>query len=115
MTMTTTWTTICTVDHIPSETGVAAWVHGQQVAVFKLADGAVHAVDNLDPASGANVLSRGIVGDRSGRPVVASPVYKQRFDLINGRCLDDPSLAVRVWAVRLCRGVVQIGASPALV
>lgn len=114
MTTTTTWTVICSADHIPTDTGVAAWIAGQQVAVFKLTDGAVHAVDNQDPASGANVLSRGIVGDCSGRAVVASPVYKQRFDLVTGQCLDDPSLAVQVWPVRLSCGVVEVGASPAL-
>ena len=41
----------------------------------------VYALDNFDPHSGANVLSRGIVGDLSGELVVASPVYKHHFSL----------------------------------
>ncbi|WP_244666697.1 nitrite reductase (NAD(P)H) small subunit [Myceligenerans indicum] len=73
------------------ERGVAALVDGVQVAVFLLAEpfeGArVHAVQNLDPFSGAHVLSRGIVGTRGGVPTVASPIYKQVFSLVTGECL----------------------------
>ena len=29
-------------------------------------------------------------GDAGGEPVVASPLYKQRYALMDGRCLDDP-------------------------
>ncbi|GAB7271816.1 hypothetical protein DZS_32100 [Dickeya ananatis] len=40
------------------------------------------ALDNLEPGSGANVLSRGIVGDVDGEPVVISPLYKKTFALV---------------------------------
>jgi nitrite reductase (NADH) small subunit len=46
------------------------------------------------------VLSRGIVGCRGGVPTVASPMFKQVFDLRTGRCLDDPDRAVAAFAVR---------------
>ncbi len=74
----------------------------------------LHAVDNVDPFSGASVLSRGIVGDAGGVPTVASPVYKQRFDLRTGRCLDDPSTArAHVYDGRGSpTAVVEVGASP---
>jgi nitrite reductase (NADH) small subunit len=71
----------------------------------------VHAIDNFDPISGAAVLSRGIVGDRQGRPVVASPVYKQAFSLETGRCLDEPAQEVEVFTVRVTNGWVQVGLS----
>ena len=51
----------------------------------------VHAIGNHDPASDANVLSRGIVGDIGGELVVASPMYKQHFSLLTGRCLEEPA------------------------
>ncbi|HEV2429913.1 MAG TPA: nitrite reductase small subunit NirD, partial [Burkholderiales bacterium] len=77
---------ICRVEDIVPDTGVCALVGGEQVAVFRVED-QVYAVGNHDPFSGANVLSRGIVGDLKGELVVASPVYKQHFSLVTGRCL----------------------------
>ena len=89
--------------------GVAALVSGRQVAVFLLATGDLYALDNHDPCSGANVLSRGLVGDVDGTPTVASPVFKQRFDLRTGRCIDDESVRVATWKVRKGGGVVEVG------
>jgi len=68
------WTRICDLEDVLPGTGVCALIEGKQVAVFRVAD-AVYAIDNFDPASGANVLSRGLVGDIKGEPVVASPIY----------------------------------------
>ena len=82
------WAPICAVGRLTPDRGVAALVDGRQVAVFWLSTGTLHAVDNVDPCSGAAVISRGIVGDADGTPTIASPLYKQRFDLRTGRCLD---------------------------
>ncbi len=103
------WLDVCEVDRLLPERGVAALVDDVQVAVFRTHDGAVHAIGNLDPISGAAVLSRGIVGDRGGVPTVASPVYKQAFSLLDGHCLDDPEATVAVYPARVHDGVVQIG------
>jgi nitrite reductase (NADH) small subunit len=106
------WTTTCRLDRLTPDRGVAALVGGQQVALFLLSTtGEVLAVDNRDPFSGAQVLSRGIVGDAGGVPKVASPAYKQAFDLRSGRCLDDPAVAIGVFATRVVDGWVQV-ASP---
>lgn len=106
------WQTVCLADDLTIERGVAALVDGAQVALFRLADGSVHALDQWDPCCGANVLSRGIVGTRTvnGRPVpvVASPMYKQSFDLRTGECLDRDDVRVSVWSVRLNEGRVQV-------
>lgn len=105
-----TWTPVCRLERILPDTGVAALVEGEQVAVFRLADGSVHAVANRDPFSAANVLSRGIVGDDRGVAKVASPVYKQSFALATGACLDDPSVTLPVYAVRVADGLVEVAA-----
>jgi nitrite reductase (NADH) small subunit len=55
-------------------------------------------------------MSRGIVGSRGDRLKVASPVYKQSFDLETGECLDDPSVSVPTFEVRVEGGVVQVAA-----
>ena len=107
-----TWTTVCRYDDLLAERGVAALVGAEQVAVFRLHDGSVHAVDHLDPFSGAHVLARGIVGSRGEAPTVASPMYKQVFDLRTGACLDDPAVRLRVWPVRVDGGTVQISGEP---
>ena len=99
---------ICPLDDIVPNTGVAALVDGEQVAVFRLDDDIVYAIGNLDPFSRANVLSRGIVGDLNGELVVASPVYKQHFSLRTGHCLEDASVRVPVHEARIEEGFIVI-------
>lgn len=105
------WAAICRVDDLEIERGSAALLDGEQLALFRLHDGAIHAVQNLDPYSGAYVLSRGIVGSRGDAPTVASPMYKQVFDLRTGICLDtvgkDPH-TLRVWKVAVDDGTVLV-------
>jgi nitrite reductase (NADH) small subunit len=103
------WTDVCALDRLEPEQGVAALFGEVQVAVFRTFDGALYAIGNVDPRSGAAVLSRGIVGDRAGEPVVASPVYKEAFSLVDGRCLDVEGVSVAVHPVRIRDGYVQIG------
>lgn len=103
------WTVVCRYDDIIAERGVAALIDGHPVAVFRTHDGALYALSNVDPFSGASVLSRGIVGDRGGRATVASPIYKQAFELATGICLDAPNVSVPTYAVRLVGGTVEVG------
>ncbi|GAP94152.1 nitrite reductase small subunit NirD [Leptolyngbya sp. NIES-2104] len=107
----TTWTTVCTLEDITPNTGVCALVNGQQVAIFRVGQDQLYAIDNYDPFSKAYVLSRGIVGDRNGISKVASPIYKQNFNLKTGECLDDPTVTIRTFAVQLVEGQVQVGLS----
>jgi nitrite reductase (NADH) small subunit len=99
---------VCAHARLVSDRGVAALVDGVAVAVFVLGDGSLHAIDNIDPISGASVLSRGIIGEVDGAPTVASPMYKQRFDLRSGRCLDDDEATVRVHDARLIDGHIVV-------
>ena len=103
------WAVVCRYDDVVPERGVAALVDGTAVAVFRTHDGALFALSNMDPFSSASVLSRGIVGDRGGRATVASPIYKQVFELATGLCLDDPNVSVPTYPVRVVDGIVEIG------
>jgi len=107
------WETVCLLDRLLPERGAAALLAAGgepvQVALFRTADGMVHAIGNVDPFSGAAVLSRGIVGDRGGVPTVASPVFKQVFSLVTGECLDEPAIRVPVYPVRVADGWLQVG------
>ncbi|HEU4336667.1 MAG TPA: nitrite reductase small subunit NirD [Nocardioides sp.] len=102
-------TAVCPVADIPLEGGVAALVEGRAVALFRSFDGSVFALSNIDPFSGASVLSRGIVGSRGEVPVVSSPMYKQAFDLRTGACLDDAAVRVTAYDVAVVDGVVHVG------
>lgn len=110
------WVRVCSLADLEVERGRAALLGGTQIALFLLhgADGKpgrVHAVSNFDPYSRANVISRGIVGSRQDAPTVASPMYKQVFDLRTGMCLDtqgkEPA-ALGVWPVTVCDGEVLV-------
>lgn len=95
------WVDICGAEELEAGRGVCALIGGHQVAVFLLPDASLYALDNRDPFSYANVMSRGLTGSVGAAPTVASPVYKQRFDLRSGCCLDDPSVWIRTFGI--CR------------
>ena len=102
------WTTVCRYRDLEPERGVAALIGRAQVALFRAFDGTVHSIGNQDPFTGAFVLSRGIVGSRGEIPTVASPLHKQVFDLRTGACLDDDTVAVPVYDVRIRDGLVEV-------
>jgi len=102
------WVRICRYEELLPERPVAALIAGRQVAVVRLADGSVHAVDNRDPFSQAQVLARGIVGNRGDVAILVSPMHKQAFDLHSGRCLDDARVQLPVHDVRVRSGWVEI-------
>ncbi|MCX4761985.1 nitrite reductase small subunit NirD [Streptomyces sp. NBC_01275] len=95
------WFTVCDLSLLLPGRGVAALLpDGRQVALFRDRGGELYAVDNRDPFGGAAVLSRGLTGTHQGRPFVASPLLKQRFDLLDGRCLDDETVRIATYEVR---------------
>jgi NAD(P)H-dependent nitrite reductase small subunit len=98
---------VCTLDDILDGAGVCALVKGEQLALFRVGE-EVFALENHDPWSGANVLARGMVGDLQGQLVVASPVYKQHFNLRTGRCLEDESVVLRHWPCGVLDGRVWV-------
>ncbi len=103
------WLDVCALDDIVPNAGVCALVGARQVALIRVGDGdAVFAVDNFDPFARAFVISRGIVGDAGGVPKIASPIYKQAFDLRSGRCLDDADVSIPVYATRVRGGRVEV-------
>ncbi|MFI2640025.1 nitrite reductase small subunit NirD [Streptomyces sp. NPDC018610] len=95
------WFTLCGLSALLPGRGVAALLpDGRQAALFRDRSGRLYAIDNRDPFTGAAVLSRGLTGTAAGRPFVASPLFKQRFDLASGQCLDDETVRVTAYEVR---------------
>lgn len=121
------WLTVCSMDDLQPDSGVCALLEGRQVAIFWMpalseveepalsgVEGPVakiYAIGNYDPFGKANVLSRGLIGDINGQPVVASPLYKQHFNLQTGVCLEDEAVKIPVYAIRVDNGSVQIDIS----
>ena len=107
------WEDVCAIDELLPATGVCALVSGRQVALVRTASpDALYAIGNFDPFSKAFVLSRGIVGDRAGVPKIASPIYKQSFDLRTGECLDDAQVRVPTYDVRVEQGRILVYREP---
>lgn len=102
------WVKVCLLAQIDRERGVAVLIGGHQLAIFRSYADELFALDNQDPFSGAMVMSRGIVGTRQGTPTVASPMYKQVFDLRTGRCFDDPDVRIGTHAIRVVGGDVEV-------
>ncbi len=105
------WFGVCAEQDLVDSTGICVLLGDLQIAVFRVEgkDGAeLHAIGNWDPVGQANVLSRGIVGSVGEDVVVASPLYKQRYSLRSGQCLDDPAVSVPVYPASLSHGRVLV-------
>ncbi len=103
------WVDVCGKNDLQPNSGVCALVESQQVALFYLSqEDKVYAINNYDPFGKANVLSRGLVGDIKGEPMVSSPLYKQHFSLKTGICLDDETIRVDAYQVRVKNDRVEI-------
>ncbi len=108
------WQDVCGLDDLVAGTGVSALLQGEQIAIFSIPDETqtegekIYALGNHCPFSRANVIYRGIIGDLQGRLVVASPVYKQHFDLTTGVCLEDESVSLPVYPAAIEKGRVLL-------
>ncbi|WP_312134099.1 nitrite reductase large subunit NirB, partial [Leclercia sp.] len=102
------WQDICTLDEIPEQAGIGARLGTQPIALFRFGK-AIYALEDREPGGSASVLSRGILGDAGGEPVVISPLYKTRIRLRDGRHVETGEVAVRAWPVRVDGDRVQVG------
>ena len=107
------WSAICDAEAIPPSAGIGARLGTQRVALFRFGE-AIYALEDREPGTQASVLSRGLLGDVAGEPVVISPLYKQRVRLRDGQSLDNAEHQLRCWPVRVEGGKVWLGHQPIL-
>lgn len=88
--------------------GEAALVEGSQIALIRLTDDRIFAVDHWDPVAKANVMARGIVGSKGGTPTLASPIHKQVYSLETGECLSEEGPALGTYEVRAEDGQIEV-------
>ena len=101
---------VCKLDDLTPYSGQCALVNDKQVALFRMDESdSIYAVGNYDPIGKANVLSRGIIGEVNGEKVIASPLYKQHFNLKTGQCIQE-DVSIPVYDVKIESGIVLIAA-----
>ena len=104
-----TWIEVCGLADLQPDSGVCALVAGKQVALFYLSKTRqVFAVANFDPIGKATVLSRGMIGDLGGEPMLASPLYKQHYSLRTGACFEYADVKIDTYPVRIEKQRVAI-------
>jgi nitrite reductase (NADH) small subunit len=96
---------ICSLSDLIENSGVCALVNGVQVALFQLKDPAgrvsIYALSNWDPIGRANVMYRGLIGSIGDEPVICSPLYKQHYSLLSGKCFENDEAKLNVFACQL--------------
>lgn len=103
------WESVCQIDDLIDNIGICVLVNDKQIAIFRLSGSSdLYAIDNHDPFSNANVLSRGMCGDLENQPVIASPIYKNHFNLKTGQCMEDESVKLETYGTRVVDGYVQV-------
>jgi nitrite reductase (NADH) small subunit len=104
----TGWHRVCAVEDLEPAWGEAALVAGRQVALFRTGPAEVFAVAHEDPATGAHVMARGILGSKGTRPTIASPLHKEVYDLETGECFTSPGLRLAAFSTRVTDGIVEV-------
>ncbi|MET4590060.1 nitrite reductase small subunit NirD [Arthrobacter sp. 754] len=106
----TGWHRVCAVEELELSWGEAALIAGRQVALFRTGPSEVFAVAHEDPATGAHVMARGILGSRGSRPTIASPLHKEVYDLETGECFGTAAVRLETFSTRVSDGFVEVEA-----
>jgi nitrite reductase (NADH) small subunit len=106
----TTWVDICPLSAIAPNTGVCAWVEGEQVAIFRVGnESEVFAISNYDPFSKAFVLSRGIVGESQWHLQSCLPNLQAKFQPASlDSALMMKQVSIPTYNVRVVEDRVQV-------
>jgi nitrite reductase (NADH) small subunit len=104
----TGWHQVCPVAELEPAWGEAALIAGRQVALFRTASDEVYAVAQEDPATGAHVMARGIIGSKGTRPTIASPLHKEVYDLETGECFGNAELSLPTFNAKVVDGYIEV-------
>lgn len=97
------WYEICPIDEVPLMGARNVKFNGVEIAVFRLSNGSIRAVDNRCPHKGGP-LSEGIV---SGEHVIC-PLHSWKISLIHGSAMPPDEGKVRTYEVRAEEGKVWL-------
>ncbi|WNG90355.1 nitrite reductase (NAD(P)H) small subunit [Mycobacterium sp. ITM-2016-00317] len=91
------------VDEIPVGEGRTFAVDGAQIAVFRLRDGSLRAVDAVCPHRGGP-LADGLTDDC----VVVCPLHGHTFDMSTGTEVSGAAMSVRCYPVEAADGTIRL-------
>ncbi|MCL7752605.1 nitrite reductase small subunit NirD [Polaribacter sp. Z022] len=106
------WFKAASVNDFPKDGGACVKYKDLQIAVFNFTRlNKWYACQNLSPEKQEMVLSRGMIGDHKGIPMVACPLHKKTFSLENGENLNGDLDAIATYPVKIEQENVYIGFS----
>jgi nitrite reductase (NADH) small subunit len=91
------------IDEVPVGEGRTFAVDGSQIAVFRLRDGSLRAVDAACPHKGGP-LADGLADDN----VIVCPLHSHTFDLCTGGEVSGAPMSVRSYAVEAVDGTIRV-------
>ena len=90
-------------DEIPVGEGRAFAVDGRQIAVYRLRDGSLRAIDAVCPQRGGP-LADGLTDDI----VVVCPLHNLTYDMCTGAEVSGSGSAVRTYPVQASGGAIEV-------
>ncbi len=91
------------VDEVPVGEGRTFAIDGTQIAVFRLRDGSLRAIDAVCPHRGGP-LADGLADDC----VVVCPLHGHTFDMATGSEVSGADLSVRSYRVETVDGTIRV-------
>lgn len=106
------WFKAASIQAFPKDGGACVKYKDLQIAVFNFTRlNSWFACQNLSPEKEEMVLSRGMIGDHKGIPMVACPLHKKTFSLETGENLNSDLEAIATYPVKIDGENVYIGFS----
>jgi nitrite reductase (NADH) small subunit len=96
------------IDEIPVGEARTFAVDGEQIAVFRLRNGSLRAIDAVCPHKGGP-LADGLADER----VVVCPLHGYTFDMCTGSETGGSAMSVRSYSVSEVEGTIRISPGPA--
>jgi nitrite reductase (NADH) small subunit len=102
------WIKIAPSDAFLKNGGGCVKVGDLQIAVFNFDRENWYAVQNLCPHDNRMVLSRGLLGDKDGKPKVACPLHKNQFCLTDGKHLGGQDWTLQTYLIKEEKGFIYL-------